>query len=77
MAEEKTYDIPKECWAGVVKNEGPDFEVEVPMPLSFHLTSPSNIFPSPSRISLKRLNFNPPLLRSRKSPSPKSAPPTS
>jgi len=29
MVEEKTYEIPKECWAGVVKNEGPDFEVEV------------------------------------------------
>jgi len=24
-----TFDIPKECWAGVVKNEGPDFYVEV------------------------------------------------
>ncbi|KIW97455.1 uncharacterized protein Z519_01039 [Cladophialophora bantiana CBS 173.52] len=24
-----TFDIPKECWGGVVKNEGPDFYVEV------------------------------------------------
>jgi len=24
-----TFDIPKECIAGVVKNEGPDFYVEV------------------------------------------------
>jgi hypothetical protein len=22
-AKEQTFDIPKECWAGVVKNEGP------------------------------------------------------
>jgi hypothetical protein len=26
-----TYDIPKECKAGVVVNEGPDFRVEVQM----------------------------------------------
>jgi hypothetical protein len=31
MAEEKTFDVPKECWAGVVVNEGPDFKVEVRM----------------------------------------------
>jgi len=24
-----TFDIPKECIAGVVKNEGPDFYIEV------------------------------------------------
>ncbi|OQV03712.1 Alcohol dehydrogenase GroES-like domain-containing protein [Cladophialophora immunda] len=24
-----TFDIPKECWGGVVKNEGPDFYIEV------------------------------------------------
>ena len=26
-----SYDIPKECKAGVVVNEGPDFHVEVQM----------------------------------------------
>lgn len=26
---EPTFDIPKECTAGVVRNEGPDFYVEV------------------------------------------------
>lgn len=26
-----TYDIPKECKAGVVVNEGPDFRIEVQM----------------------------------------------
>jgi hypothetical protein len=26
-----TFDIPKECKAGVVVNEGPDFRVEVQM----------------------------------------------
>jgi hypothetical protein len=35
MAEEKAappvFDIPKECKAGVVVNEGPDFHVEVQM----------------------------------------------
>lgn len=33
MTEEKTltFDIPKECKAGVVVNEGPDFRVEVQM----------------------------------------------
>jgi hypothetical protein len=33
MAEDKTpmFDIPKECKAGVVVNEGPDFRVEVQM----------------------------------------------
>jgi len=25
----ETFDIPKECWAGVVVNEGPDFRVEL------------------------------------------------
>lgn len=25
------FDIPAECIAGVVKNEGPDFEIEVKM----------------------------------------------
>ena len=29
MAEEQKFDIPKTCKAGVVKNEGPDFYVEV------------------------------------------------
>lgn len=43
MATTESYDIPKECWAGVVKNEGPgtyhsnvqykltvpDFEIDV------------------------------------------------
>lgn len=28
---EKKFDIPKECKAGVVVNEGPDFHVEVKM----------------------------------------------
>ena len=33
MADSKTqtFDIPKECKAGVVVNEGPDFRVEVQM----------------------------------------------
>lgn len=26
---QETYDIPKECIAGVVVNEGPDFHIEV------------------------------------------------
>ena len=26
---EQTFDIPKECIAGVVRNEGPDFYLEV------------------------------------------------
>lgn len=28
-AEQTTYEIPTECWAAVVKDEGPDFYVEV------------------------------------------------
>lgn len=28
---EPTFDIPKECKAGVVHNEGPDFELKVEM----------------------------------------------
>lgn len=26
---QKTFEIPSECIAGVVKNEGPNFEIEV------------------------------------------------
>ena len=29
--EDKQYDIPKECKAGVVVNEGPEFHVEIQM----------------------------------------------
>lgn len=30
-SQQPTFDIPKECKAGVVVNEGPDFHVEVQM----------------------------------------------
>lgn len=26
---EPSFDIPKDCWAGVVVNEGPDFSMKV------------------------------------------------
>jgi hypothetical protein len=57
MTEEKTptFDIPKECKAGVVVNEGPDFRVEVqmvPVPEISTFSIPSATFVScPNHLS--------------------------
>lgn len=60
MAEEKvpTFDIPKECKAGVVVNEGPDFHVEVqmvPVPEISMLAYDPLAFPPPTRTWLTGL----------------------
>lgn len=44
-ANDETFDIPKECWAGVVVNEGPDFRVELQkLPVPEIGTAPAHCF---------------------------------
>jgi hypothetical protein len=64
MTEEKTptFDIPKECKAGVVVNEGPDFRVEVqmvPVPEISTFSFPSATFVScPNHLSWIYASFS-------------------